>query len=394
MSKLTLPRLQNINTAADDINLAFDRIEAAIENTVSRDGTAPNTMSAPLDMNSQKLLNLPIASRVGEAVAFQQVASITGGSVSPFGIMVQDFGVRSAEEAGWTADFTANMQNAFDYMGLHATGRRGTLFAPTGHYRMENCLKARNNTRVQGELHDNGTVFNFYGKDNNEAFLVDGDNGNGGWLHHFSMSRVRFELNSFTGTTLNLFKIRQAYSCSFEEITLGSVTSAYTPLLVGYINDVSFEKLVVGGVSGAAITGAAVLVDSTSGPVNKLRFVEPDIEVATKAFRFQGAQRLIAEIDSMYTEVIDTNVYWDSSSSESYLLIRGGEINGKTGATGVDIRRSNCTVMGLCMVNAGSIGVDIDNATTHANCHVIGGHYSVTTKVRDTNNWLVTNSFA
>ena len=394
MSKLTLTRIDNINTAVADINANFGRIETAFDNTLSRDGTAPNAMEAPLDLNSRKILNLPIASGVGEAVAFQQAASITGGSVSTFGVMLQDFGVRTAEEAGWSADFTANMQNALDYMGLHATGRRGTLLAPTGHYRMEGRLNARNNTHIQGELHDNGTVFNFYGKDNNEALLLDGANGNSNWLHHFSMSRIRLELNAFTGTTLNLFKIRQAYSCSFDEITLGSVTSTYTPLLIGYVNDVCFTKLVVGGVSSDVITGASVLIDSSAGPVNKLKFIDPDIEVATTGFKLQGSQRLIAEINGMYTEQLNTNVYWDSSSSESYLLVSGGEINGKNGATGVDIRRSNCSVIGLCMVNAGLRGVDIDNATTHANCHVIGGHYNVTTKVRDTNNWLVTNSFA
>lgn len=34
-------------------------IVAALENTLSRDGTSPNTMSASLDMNSQRILNLP-----------------------------------------------------------------------------------------------------------------------------------------------------------------------------------------------------------------------------------------------------------------------------------------------------------------------------------------------
>lgn len=34
-------------------------ITAAIENTLSRDGTGPNQMSAPLDMNSQRIINLP-----------------------------------------------------------------------------------------------------------------------------------------------------------------------------------------------------------------------------------------------------------------------------------------------------------------------------------------------
>ena len=35
-----------------------DRIEAVLENTLSRDGTGPNQMEASLDMNSQRLINL------------------------------------------------------------------------------------------------------------------------------------------------------------------------------------------------------------------------------------------------------------------------------------------------------------------------------------------------
>jgi len=57
MSKLTLPRIQNITTASDDINEAFDAIEVAFDNTLSRDGTAPNHMSANIDMNSRRLVN-------------------------------------------------------------------------------------------------------------------------------------------------------------------------------------------------------------------------------------------------------------------------------------------------------------------------------------------------
>lgn len=40
------------------MNANFDIIEQAIENTLSRDGTTPNQLEAPLDMNSQRLMNL------------------------------------------------------------------------------------------------------------------------------------------------------------------------------------------------------------------------------------------------------------------------------------------------------------------------------------------------
>ena len=63
MAKLTLTDVTTgyQSTAAVNANNAL--IEAALENTVSRDGTTPNTMTGSLDMNGQNILNLgnPIA---------------------------------------------------------------------------------------------------------------------------------------------------------------------------------------------------------------------------------------------------------------------------------------------------------------------------------------------
>lgn len=62
MSKLTLKdlsNLQNENTAVANINANNAAIEAAIDNTISRDGETPNQMEAELDMNSNHIINLP-----------------------------------------------------------------------------------------------------------------------------------------------------------------------------------------------------------------------------------------------------------------------------------------------------------------------------------------------
>lgn len=60
MPKLTLNNLgTTLNEgAASTINTNSDRIEEALENTLSRDGTSPNSMNADLDMNSNDLLNV------------------------------------------------------------------------------------------------------------------------------------------------------------------------------------------------------------------------------------------------------------------------------------------------------------------------------------------------
>jgi hypothetical protein len=65
MAKLTLndlTNLQNESSAVAIINNNNNALEVALENTLSRDGTTPNTMSASLDMNSNTILNLPAPS--------------------------------------------------------------------------------------------------------------------------------------------------------------------------------------------------------------------------------------------------------------------------------------------------------------------------------------------
>lgn len=62
MAKLVLNNLANLNnqtSAVNTINNNSDLIETAIENTLSRDGTSPNSMGAALDMNSHRIVNLP-----------------------------------------------------------------------------------------------------------------------------------------------------------------------------------------------------------------------------------------------------------------------------------------------------------------------------------------------
>lgn len=62
MAKLTLSNLASITgneqSAIATINTNSDLIETALENTLSRDGTTPNTMGADLDLNGYDLINV------------------------------------------------------------------------------------------------------------------------------------------------------------------------------------------------------------------------------------------------------------------------------------------------------------------------------------------------
>lgn len=62
MAKVTivpLGSLENQTTFLQTLNDNLETLAAALDNFLSRDGTTPNQMQAELDMNSQRLLNLP-----------------------------------------------------------------------------------------------------------------------------------------------------------------------------------------------------------------------------------------------------------------------------------------------------------------------------------------------
>lgn len=59
MTKVVLDDVGYVPTSAATINNNNTLIEQAVENTLSRDGTGPNEMNANLDMNSNRIINLP-----------------------------------------------------------------------------------------------------------------------------------------------------------------------------------------------------------------------------------------------------------------------------------------------------------------------------------------------
>lgn len=75
MAKLTLNDVTSGYSAATVINANNDRTEAALENTLSRDGSTPNGMNASLDMNSNRVVNLGSPQSGTDAARWADVTS-------------------------------------------------------------------------------------------------------------------------------------------------------------------------------------------------------------------------------------------------------------------------------------------------------------------------------
>ena len=105
MAKLTtsdLTSLTNETSAVNTINNNNALIETALENTLSRDGSTPNTMSADLDMNGNDLLNIGTLSISGGATLTQIV-----GYAEEWAIKIEDSLVSVAAGGNGTTEYSA-----------------------------------------------------------------------------------------------------------------------------------------------------------------------------------------------------------------------------------------------------------------------------------------------
>lgn len=81
MAKLTLDPVGNLNSAGlATINSNSDKIETALENTLSRDGTVPNQMGADLDMNHNDIINVD---NIDASVVLTDALYVDGSLVVP-----------------------------------------------------------------------------------------------------------------------------------------------------------------------------------------------------------------------------------------------------------------------------------------------------------------------
>lgn len=80
--KITLNNVGSLidtTTAQNTLNSNFSILQTAFDDTFSRDGTSPNTMVAPIDMNSNAIFNLPAPIGINSPLRLQDLTAFTGG---------------------------------------------------------------------------------------------------------------------------------------------------------------------------------------------------------------------------------------------------------------------------------------------------------------------------
>jgi len=136
MAKLTLSDVTTSLASNSLLNSNFTLIESAMNNTVSRDGTAPNAMLASFDMGGFNILNLAAPINQTDAATKKYVddlftAMASGGVVSVNGkagvvtLTAADVGAEPA--LGFTPENVANKAIANGYASLDANGEVAQL---------------------------------------------------------------------------------------------------------------------------------------------------------------------------------------------------------------------------------------------------------------------------
>lgn len=127
MPKLTINTITSGYAPVATLNANFAAIVTALENTLSRDGTSPNAMSADLDMDSNRILNLPaptnaaeparhgdIQTYVDEAEGFATNAEASAVAAAASASAASASATTAASSASSASTFATNASNSAD----------------------------------------------------------------------------------------------------------------------------------------------------------------------------------------------------------------------------------------------------------------------------------------
>lgn len=154
LAKFSFDRISTLVNAPAAINGIITQIEVALDTLLSRDGVSPNQMTDTLDMNSERIINLPKPVGSHEPARLADLVDLSINVVTstvPSGFVnVTDY-FSTAQKADIltgspTLDLSAAIQEAEN--SLDATG--GILWFPPGTYRFDSTIFLSSNVHVRG----------------------------------------------------------------------------------------------------------------------------------------------------------------------------------------------------------------------------------------------------
>ena len=156
MAKLTLNTIGSRYGSIDALNANSDLVEAALENTLSRDGAGPNNMESDLDMDSNSLLNvdtvfadkvrsdelyinntLVVPSNLAQATNANVVQyNPAGTGAVPTTVQAKLRETVSVKDFGAVGDGVANDTTAF----ANAIAASDQIYVPNGTYKLDSVV--------------------------------------------------------------------------------------------------------------------------------------------------------------------------------------------------------------------------------------------------------------
>ena len=126
MPKVTLNRIVTDQQVVETTNANAATMEQAFENTLSRDGTAPNQMQVDLDMNIHRVINCANGIADTDAVNRKQVRENMRIQPVPIGYLTTSHGIKSDQTEPYqlegTVDISIDMTSLTAMLYAELTG--------------------------------------------------------------------------------------------------------------------------------------------------------------------------------------------------------------------------------------------------------------------------------
>lgn len=375
MAKLILNDVANTTTFVAAYNANNTLIEQAFENTLSRDGTSPNTMLADLDMNSNQILNLGIPTTLNDAARLQDVNN----AIAAAGLSSNSFffGVTDAELAagvtvvnagwaeGWVPRYGALGNGTVETSLLQAAlnvGMQGVVvqfpkgktyvttqldIAPGMDIRGNGAMLklAPNQPRFQRILTTEDNLWD--SASDSEILSIDGLHFDGDFLNQGAYTNFEKEHQQCIGLFAELNQAgrlrARITNCFFKNSCSDGVLTFYNTDVI--VDNCFFDNCFR---SSVAMTGGyAELTISNCRGIGSLHDSRFQIEVDTAGF---GSSKRV--------NMVMNNCRWNGGLD---IALDGGSI--------INIANTNFYGTGQCIVNLDGNGTGLKTEFTATNCY-------------------------